>query len=395
MINVRNLKRLHLAAIADRNEGRFFEEFQEGLDSKAISLNDVSIRELFESFVPDGHEAVMSWNPRNGGNGIKMSELLEETGAVTSGGFTRISNQLLVNAILQGYESEENVFSKLIPVQPTMLNGEKVPGISQIGDEATVVGEGQPYQLAGVSEDYIETPITTKRGLEVDVTKEAIFFDLTGQLQTRCSKVGEMLALNKEKRLIDAVIDENTTAARYKWKGTSYATYQSSTPYINLKASNALVDWTNVDAAELLFSQLVDPYTGEPITVVAKHLIVTRQLMRTAQRILSATQIQTVTPGYATSANPNVASWNNPYSSGLSLIWSAQLAARMATDTTWYLGDVTKAIKYMENWPITVVEAPANSEAEFTRDVVYRVKASERGAASTWEPRQLVKSTVA
>ena len=33
----------------------------------------------------------------------------------------------------------------------------------------------------------------------------------------------------------------------------------------------------------------------------------------------------------------------------------------------------------MENWPITVVQAPVNSEAEFIQDIVVRFKASERG----------------
>ncbi|MGZ3316615.1 MAG: phage major capsid protein [Isosphaeraceae bacterium] len=393
MLNVRNLKRLHLAAKKDGKEAKFFDEFQEGLDSKAIKLQDISIRELAENFIEDGHEAVLSWNPRNAEGGVSM-KILEETGAVTSGGFSRITGQLLINAVLQAYEMEENVFSKIIPSVPTQLNGQKVPGISRIGDNALAVGEAQAYPVAGVSEDYIETPLTTKRGLMVNVTKEAIFFDLTGQLQQRCSEVGEMLAVNKEKRIIDCVIDENTTAGRYKWKGTSYATYQSSTPFINLKATNALVDWTNIDAAELVFNQLTDPYTGEPIVVNPKHLVVTRQLLRTAQRILTATSVQTVTPGYATCANPNVAVWNNPVS-GYQIVSSAQLAARLGTDTSWYIGDLTKAFKYMENWPITVVQAPSNSEAEFTHDIVYRVKASERGAASTWEPRQMVKSTVA
>lgn len=392
MIDVQALKRSHRAAVKARNEDKFFDDFQEALDSKAVTLNDISIRELAENFIEDGYEAVQSWNPRKGGRGGVTMKLLEDSGAVTSGGFSRIQGQLLITAVLQAYENEENVFSKIIPTESTQLNGQKIPGISQIGDEATTVGEGQPYQLAGVSEDYIETPLTTKSGLMVNVTKEAIFFDLTGQVQNRCSQVGQALSLNKEKRLIDCVVDENRTAHRYKWKGTTYATYQASTPYINLKSSNALVDWTNVDAAELVANQLTDPYTGEPIVINFKHMLVTRQLLNTAKRIVSATSVQTVTPGYATSANPNVTNWSNPIN-GYQIIWSAQLAARMATDTSWFIGDLTKAFRYMENWPITVVEAPANSEAEFTQDIVYRVKASERGAASTWEPRQMVKNT--
>ena len=40
---------------------------------------------------------------------------------------------------------------------------------------------------------------------------------------------------------------------------------------------------------------------------------------------------------------------------------------------------IPAAFAYMENWPITVVQAPANSEAEFNQDIVARFKASERG----------------
>ena len=47
----------------------------------------------------------------------------------------------------------------------------------------------------------------------------------------------------------------------------------------------------------------------------------------------------------------------------------------------------------MENWPITVTQAPANSEAEFNQDIVLRFKASERGAAAVIDPRYVVKST--
>jgi CheY-like chemotaxis protein len=60
------------------------------------------------------------------------------------------------------------------------------------------------------------------------------------------------------------------------------------------------------------------------------------------------------------------------------------------------IDDLVKAIKayaYMENWPITVTQAPANGEAEFNQDIVARYKVSERGAAHAYEPRYMVKNT--
>jgi hypothetical protein len=47
----------------------------------------------------------------------------------------------------------------------------------------------------------------------------------------------------------------------------------------------------------------------------------------------------------------------------------------------------------MENWPITVTQSAAGSEADFNQDIVVRFKASERGAAAVLNPRYVVKCT--
>ncbi len=40
-----------------------------------------------------------------------------------------------------------------------------------------------------------------------------------------------------------------------------------------------------------------------------------------------------------------------------------------------------------------MTQSPTNGEAEFSRDIVVRFKASERGAAAVINPRYVVKST--
>ena len=53
-----------------------------------------------------------------------------------------------------------------------------------------------------------------------------------------------------------------------------------------------------------------------------------------------------------------------------------QQAGRAAADAAnyWFYGNFQKAFAYMENWPITVVQAPVNSEAEFTHDIPFRLE---------------------
>jgi hypothetical protein len=391
MIKASNLRRLFEAAQRDGNEQRFYDDLSEGLRNKQIRFGDFSLRQLFEHFVPDGRELAGMYDPRYNGS----SELRETASVVASSQFAKISGQLLYNAIMEAYEQEAFVFSSIIPTTSTQFSGERIPGISGIGDEALIVDEGQPYPKAGASQTYIDTPTTTKRGLIVEVTKEAIFFDRTGVLADRCSKVGEALGLNKEKRAINCLVDENVTDHRYRWRDTTIATYgdnSGSHSWDNLAASNALVDWTDIDAAEQLFSEMLDPETGEPILINPSHLIVTRQLLYTARRVVNAAEITVTTPGYATTGNPTETRVQNPIQN-YTIVSTAQLARQMATDTSWYLGDPRKAFRYMENWPMTVVQAPANNEAEFTSDVVMRFKASERGAYATIEPRAMVKCT--
>lgn len=358
---------------------------REAIQDKHLAPEDFSVKELAESLVEDGREWVRNMDPRKSGGFMTI----QEESAVNTTAFSNVIGQLIYSKILDAYENEQFVFTAMVPNISTKLDGEKIPGLSRIGDEAEIVEESQQYPTAGFGEDYIETPRGVKRGLIVPVTKEAIFFDRTGIILKNAGEVGEFLGLNKEKRLIDCYIDENSTAHRYKWKGTSYASYQATSPWINLKSSNQLVDWTDLDAAEQLFNNMVDPHTGEPIMLTAMQLTCTPQLRPTAMRVLNATEVRETTNTNTVTIGPT------PVQTNYQVVSSRLLAARMATDTSWFLGDIAKTIAYMEQWPLTVAQAPVNSEAEFQRDIVAQFKASERGAAVVMNPRYTVKSTVA
>ena len=132
-----------------------------------------------------------------------------------------------------------------------------------------------PYPSLGFGEDYIDTPQTTKRGFIVPVTKEAVFFDRTHLILQRAAEVGEVLGLNKEKRLLDLLIGATNN---YTWKGTRLQHLQrrghGRRPGRQLGQPDRpteLVDWTDVDAAEQLFADILDPNTGEPVLIQADH----------------------------------------------------------------------------------------------------------------------------
>lgn len=359
---------------------------REALDEKHVKPEEFSIRELAEAIL--GEAAIRACDPRNPHSVL----LTEAADAVDVTAFSNITGQIVYSRIMDGYTNEAFVLSRLVDTIPTRLDGEKIPGIGKINDDIAVVEPGMPYKSLGFGEDYIETPSTDKRGLLVPVTKEAIFFDRTGLVLKRAGQVGELLGLNKEKRLCDLMAGVTNN---YKWKGTAYDTYQAATPWINVKTSNELVDWTDVQNVELLFADILDPNTSEPVLVSGGQLVVMPAYAQALKRVLNATEIQyTASSAETTTIMDNPLSGYTGYESRLAyrrIIASGEAAADAAK--WWFCGDFRKAFAYMENWPITVTQAPANSEAEFNQDIVARFKASERGAAAVINPRFVVKCT--
>ncbi len=383
-LNYRELRRRYDLDGADRTVRHLSESLRDG----DLKPEDFSIRDLAEALVPDGRQWVRMLDPRSGGN----VSVTEASDGVDVSAFHNITGQVIYSKILDAYTQDAFVASKLVQTIPTRMDGEKIPGISRIADEIEEVAPGMPYPHLGFGEDYIETPSTSKRGFIVPVTKEAIFFDRTHLILSRAAEVGEVLGLNKEKRILDTVVGATNP---YKSNGISYNTYFTSGVWSNELAANELVDWSNVDAAEQLFADILDPNTGEPVLVSGTTVLVTPAYRHAAHRVFNAAEITYTATGSqtgTTAANP----LGNYRVEESRLAYRRIVASGVAAADAkkwWFVGDFQKAFAYMENWPITVAQAPINSEADFNNDVVLRFKASERGAAAVLNPRFVVKST--
>jgi hypothetical protein len=362
-----------------------YEHLKEALEQRHLKPDDFSLRDLAEQFC--GPRWVKALDPREGG-----VELLEADGdGVDVTAFRNITGQIVYSKVMEGYRNEAFVASRLVDTISTRFDGEKIPGVSKLGDFAKEVAPGMPYPTYGFGEDYIETPSTSKRGFIVPVTREAIFFDRTNLVLARAAEVGESLGLNKEKRLLDVIIGVTNT---FKWNGTAYDTYQAATPWINTVGSNELVDWTDVDAAEQLFANMLDPRTSEPILITGLTVMVSPAYRHAAHRIFEAAEIRYTSGSTETLADNPLA---EQYRVEVSRLMYRRIVASGQSEANakkwWFVGDFKKAFAYMENWPITVTQAPANSEAEFTHDIVVRYKASERGTPAVLDPRYMIKNT--
>ena len=408
---------------------RTWSDLQEALDAnvrhdvgaiqpECFSLRDLAAQTIFgRDGEPVGDRFVEDFfgGERCQGRGSNGNVALQEAmGAIDSSAFAGITGQLVINRMLEAFTSEDFVLSKLIPTFPTTLNGERIPGVSLPKDPGEDFVEAEEMQelnyLGSIGETYVQTPVTVKRQLGVAVTKEAVFFDRTGLVLDRARTVGQILGLRKEKNLIGVFIGAQNPYAE-KRQGDSTLTYvptylssADSGRWVNHIDNLPLTDWTDINQVEQQFSQMVDPDTGEPIILPGERILVAPQMQAlTANQLLLAQTVWKATNGgiAPTGGVNGVATIGANPLNGLSITLKTsrqlmkqiqQFLAAAVGDASgyWWYGDPA-AFAYMENWPITVTQAPQNSEAEFSQDIMYRFKASERGVAAVMQPRKIIR----
>lgn len=310
--------------------------------------------------------------------------------------FTDITQLLVLEGAMEQYNAPTFIGSQLVKEETSRRDVIRKPGIALIDDDALVVPEGEEYPDVKFGQDYQDLPQSQKRGLKCGVTREAIFFDETGEVVKRAASIGERIGTNKEKRILRVFLGITNN---YNRNGTARNTYVASAdPRINSLASNPLTDWHSVDAANQLFTAMTDDrvksggtITGEPIQVTPDTIVVSPYKRMTAIAILQATMIRKATNtavDQTYSANP----LNMLPMSVLDSVWldwllinEASVSASNAKDY-WTIGQPKKAFTYRTLFPFQMLTAPPNATAEFERDVLIQYRGSERGVCYVEAP---------
>jgi hypothetical protein len=390
-----------------------------------------NIKDLFEHLVVnrgDGQSVGRSFiqeffDPRNQRN---LWEAGGAMSAVDSTAFTGIMGQLLIVDVLKPYDKEEYVVRKLIPTYNSPFEQEKIPGIAPPKDpsqDMLLAAEMEPLTYVGFGENYILTPLTRKSQKGIALTKEAIFFDRTGQITQQAETVGDLLAFAEERECIGCVIGGTTDPVYYVEKrqidsgpvtldlfqeasassGARQLAYAFATreyPFVNDVPSNPLADYKAVRQCDRYFSDIVDPNRGRPI-VIGKPFILAPHTKRIdvarvleASNILQLTQagVNTVGALFTGGPNPLGTVGLTPSSIAVSRLLHQELVRQLSlshglAQEIWFYGDIARAFRYVTNWPIQVLQAPLQSEAEFDQDIVMRWKATKRGRCAIFEPR--------
>ena len=197
------------------------------------------------------------------------------------------------------------------------------------------------------------------------------------------------MGLNKEKRIISVTCGVTNS---FKRNGTAYNTYVTTSGHgIVNQITDALVDWTDINAAYQAFAGMKDWTTGEPILIMPRILLVGHTLLPTALYIVNSTQVRGGTSNTTNYQTISIDPTQRQYT--LSVLSSLLIEAVTSETNDWWVGDPKRAFRYIENWSITTESQGANSEEAFTRDIVQQFKVSERGVAAVMDPHYMVQST--
>lgn len=410
------VKELHetLGLVHDGRNGTCSYNFDErGLPVSrpgAARATELNIRHIAEAIF--GHERVEElFHPASGMNFGALREAAIDPSAFVDINTLTLSVSGLVNAeILERFNQPDLIGRNLLTIKPTQMNGQKIIGVSrQPKVTSTAKGRqpGEEHTSTGFGSAYQTTPTTTEQALKCSVTREAVFFDLTGQVLDEAGNIGEELGYGWEITIADEILGVTNS---YNRSGTSYNTYQTLSPWIN-DGSNAFSDETSVDTARQLFIGMTDPETGKEIRVGGRDILCmqARELKFREQlfgsNIQLGTQLNSNFPSRWVGSTPKL----NELKEGgmgaytvtpLSAIWYNRATASDGLNLSasnakeyWWVGDYPKAFWWMQNWPLTPWQASADELTMKDRGLIAVYGANYRGAMYTREPRYVVRNT--
>ena len=342
--------------------------YTEALKNGDIKPEDFSIRSIAECFLPSGVSHI------------------EQFGTLAEGKVSPFANMItaVFNAkFMEGYNQEAFAMSKLVQTIPTQNDTEILYPFGVVVSTDLAVGTGEQYATAELEAQYIETPAVVERGILASITKEMILSDQTHRFLQIAFELGEDFAIDKETRILDLILGIKNT---YKQNGTPRSTYLTggtNQPWKNLLLGNELTNWENIERAELLFNDMVDPVNQNHMVVAPDTVLVMPPKRHQAHRLFYASSI-TYDDGSVVTQNPF----------GKYRVVSSQMAYRLfksiaslqKPEKIWFVGNFRKAFAYMEKWGIRITALPGSGNTAFQFNI------SECGVPAVINPRYVVQS---
>jgi hypothetical protein len=298
--------------------------------------------------------------------------------AVGSKAFPVLTKSLLSKIVIDAYNAHPRVWRDLVTTYPSSLRLDTIPG-AYLTQNMKKLAEGEPYpHNANIQEKFV-TVGTQKYGVILDITEEMIKHDQSGLVILRAQAMGETAAKQQEMIIMKSILDYDGYKVYYPG-GTQSDLYQNAgaEPHTqdNL-ITNALSDWTDIDAARLLLKDMTDE-NGDPIDPMATTMLVPNALYTKARMLIS----NTVLPD---ASNNEM----NPFAGSYKIVETPY----MSSITEWYLGDFKKQFGWKEVMPLEVMTRDGSQGDGWERDVKYQFKVRMNGQAFAKDYKYVIKST--
>jgi hypothetical protein len=336
-------------------------------------------------------------------SGVSLSASPERIAeALNSSAFPTIAQKVIHKDIIDEYQIHLGGVDKLIREKPaTKTDEELVVGFEAGDTELQLRRQGMAYEETDFGEKNWKITMADF-GRMISLTREVIFEDRTSEVMDRAKDIGRSAGHHKAKMIVQTIEGLARTAMEeatfqgciYKGAAKTSANIYADTHATtfdgqvndNLMASNALVNYTDIDNIYQLFAKMVDE-SGEEIDVVPNAILIPNALKATAAKILRSDTLL-ATGGTTT----NVPTYNPIKDIGadkLDIITSRYLA----TTTAWYMGDFAKQILGLNVFAPQTASQGVNSELAFTNQIVARFRFSMHWGLGLTDYRYIVKST--
>jgi hypothetical protein len=304
---------------------------------------------------------------------------------------------LLEARIIAAFNNPAYIGERLVTTMPTRKNGEKMIGVTGTASEGKTRAPGKPHPRTGLGNHYITTPELEEKALAIDITKEVVRYDLTGDVLRQAGAIGDSLAYGREKTRLSLVIGGSNP---YVYNGVGYNTYQTTTPWVN-NQQNEFADLSDLENSKKLFRRMRDPATNREIMVEGWQVLVAPDREISFDRVLNATEVRETTNTNTVTIGGNPIKGRYEIMSSqieFNLRQAAAADGGLALDETnslkrWYHGDFKKAFAWMEAEPLTTRQASPGEYLMMDHGLIASFFSSYVGIGAVIEPRYVVVNT--
>jgi len=338
--------------------------------------------------------------------------------------------------LLQGYTSPEFIANNFVEIKPSRQNGGKLIAVPYVNPKvAKHIAPGVEFPTAGLNQLYVWARPNMKVGSKLALTREAVVYDLSGELLSSAETIGNSLQWIREyviaggclglsnvvSSAVDMSITEQITSSFRMNAGPDSSpnpTYQTASAggiysYVN-QQQNELADWTDLNNVQALLNLMRDPVNGLPFATEITKLFVNPALYQQALYILHQTQVHTVTGTPAVSpfqgsnsTMPPIVAQSPSYGSSqsqlnkwtpfMSNIWHQALLDAGVSEANakkrWLAGDPQKAFVWQQAWDLSTQQANPSDAEMLGKDVVAMWVSSWSGQFVVREPRFNILNT--